>query len=261
MPRIRTVKPEFWLDEHLAMLPPETRLLAIGLLNQADDDGYFRAHPVLLKAAIFPFNEPSVSPHDMLIQLQKIGYISLCIGGDGKAYGLVVNFAKHQKINRPTPSKIKELWTFSDCSVSPHGELNDSSLPERKGKERNMEQGKEHEGQPSACVSDFEKLWLSFDQSLGDKGSKKKALEQFKKLKPDPELFTKILSAVVAQVENKRELSRRGVFVPAFQHVERWLKNERWNDELSTPTGNNNGQRISAADEALFSKYPHLRPQ
>jgi len=144
MPRIRTVKPEFWLNEELALLPPETRLLAIGLLNQSDDEGYFRAHPTLLKAAIFPFSEPSVSPHDMLIQLQKASYISLCIGGDGKPYGFVINFAKHQRVNRPTPSKIKELCDFSDDSVSIHGVISDGSRGERKGKERNMEQGKEH---------------------------------------------------------------------------------------------------------------------
>ena len=38
MARIRTIKPEFWRDEDLSGLPAETALLAIGLLNHADDE-------------------------------------------------------------------------------------------------------------------------------------------------------------------------------------------------------------------------------
>ncbi len=43
MPRIRTIKPEFWSDEKLATVSEATLLVAIGLLNLADDEGYFNA--------------------------------------------------------------------------------------------------------------------------------------------------------------------------------------------------------------------------
>ncbi|GAB0505006.1 hypothetical protein KU15F69_18860 [Escherichia coli] len=60
MARIRTIKPEFWTDEDMAELSEPACLLAIGLLNYADDEGYFNANPKLIKAAVFPIREPSV---------------------------------------------------------------------------------------------------------------------------------------------------------------------------------------------------------
>ncbi len=143
MARIRTVKPEFWLCEDLATVSESSRLLAIALLNQADDDGYFRANPLLLKAAVSPLTEPSMSIHKSLDELSIIDYIRLYRGSDGKHYGLVVGFVKHQKINRPTPSKIKDLVDITESSVSAHDLL--TTGKERKGKEveQGREQGKE----------------------------------------------------------------------------------------------------------------------
>lgn len=57
--RIRTLKPEFWAHETLSRLPHFTRLMAIGLLNLADDEGYFYANPILIRAALFPFVDDS----------------------------------------------------------------------------------------------------------------------------------------------------------------------------------------------------------
>jgi len=129
--RIRTIKPDFWLDEDLASLSAEANLLAIGLLNQSDDEGYFKANPMLLKAAIFPLRETSVTIHCLLSELSNIGYLELFEGSDGKQYGLVKNFLKHQKINRPTASKYKALREFTEESVSAHQNVSG----ERKGKE------------------------------------------------------------------------------------------------------------------------------
>ncbi|MES2367674.1 MAG: hypothetical protein V4563_17490 [Pseudomonadota bacterium] len=145
MARIRTVKPEFWQHEELANLPAETRLLAIGLLNHSDDEGYFRANHKLIKAAVFPFSDDSVSVQCMLISLQKIDYIRLAIGTDGKPYGFVTNFTKHQRVNRPQASQIKVLCAFTEYSLINHGAIIDASVAERKGKERNREQGREHD--------------------------------------------------------------------------------------------------------------------
>jgi len=135
MARIRTIKPDFWTDEDLATLDPWVQLLAIGLLNHSDDEGYFKAHPLIVKAVIFPLTESSMSIQTMLETLEKINYLTLFQGVDGKAYGKVNNFLKHQKINRPTPSKIKELCSVKIDSLNAHGVSNDNSLPEGKGKE------------------------------------------------------------------------------------------------------------------------------
>jgi len=120
MARIRTIKPEFWQDEDLAGVSAEANLLAIGLLNQADDEGYFKANPKLIQAAVFPLRDLSVNIHGIISELSNIGYITLKTGSDGKQYGHVTNFEKHQKINRPSGSKIRALMEFTECSVSVH---------------------------------------------------------------------------------------------------------------------------------------------
>lgn len=139
MPRIRTIKPEFWQHEELSELPAETHMLAAALLNHADDYGYFKANPKLIEAACFPLRELSVSLPCMLSDLSSIGYITLFEGSDKKQYGRVEKFSEHQRVNRPTASKIADLISITEASVIPHGGLTGGK--ERKGKER---KGKEY---------------------------------------------------------------------------------------------------------------------
>jgi hypothetical protein len=114
MARIRTIKPDFWRDENLAAISPEAALLAIGLLNHADDEGYFNAHPKLIESDIFPLRELSRPITVMVDELFRIGYIQLFQGVDGKRYGHIYNFSKHQVINKKNPSKIKELCNIPE---------------------------------------------------------------------------------------------------------------------------------------------------
>lgn len=131
MARIRTIKPEFWMHENLSALPEATHMLAAALLNHADDEGYFNANPGLIKAACSPLREPSVSIQESLNSLVSIGYIEIFSGTDGKRYGYVVKFDEHQRVNRPTPSKIKRLCGDKETSLSTHTQLTEPSPPER----------------------------------------------------------------------------------------------------------------------------------
>jgi hypothetical protein len=146
--RIRTIKPEFFTNEGLSTLPEVTHYgMAAGLLTYSDDEGYFNANVALIKAALFPIREPSVSVHDMLTQLQNIGFIELLDGKDGRRYGRVVSFLEHQRVNRPTPSKIKKLVLRGKT----HGVLTEDSPPEGKGKEQGN--GKEGKGDSTESPS------------------------------------------------------------------------------------------------------------
>ncbi|MEQ9868753.1 DnaT-like ssDNA-binding domain-containing protein [Pectobacterium odoriferum] len=109
MARIRTIKPEFWTDEDMAEASECACLLAIGLLNYADDEGYFNANPKLIKAAVFPLREPSVPITVMLQELSNHGYLSMFSTPDDKSFGLIRNFKKHQVVNKGKESKIKEM--------------------------------------------------------------------------------------------------------------------------------------------------------
>lgn len=116
MGRIRTIKPAFWTDEDLSSLTAETHILAAGLLNYADDEGYFNANARLIQAAVFPLRDLSMTIPVMLQELSRIRYVRLFDGTDGKHYGQVVNFLKHQVISHAKDSAIKLL---DDSSIPP----------------------------------------------------------------------------------------------------------------------------------------------
>lgn len=108
MPRIRSIKPGFTADEELSSLDAETHLLAVGLICYADDEGYFNANPGLVKGAIFPLRGELVKFSTMLEDLARIGYLQL--GSlEGKQYGRIVNFDKHQRVSHAQKSLIKPL--------------------------------------------------------------------------------------------------------------------------------------------------------
>lgn len=148
MARIRTIKPEFWTDEDLSEVSEPACLLALGLLNYADDEGYFNANPKLIKASVFPLREPSVPITVQLRELSDCGYISLFSTSDGKNFGVINNFQKHQVINKPKESKIKEL----DLLPYEYGSGTVSIPP---GMDQGKEQGKEIDHGASAGADDL----------------------------------------------------------------------------------------------------------
>jgi len=109
MPRIRTVKPEFWEDELLGVMPRDARLLFIATFNMADDEGILRWTPAYIKAQAFMYDDDlSISEVGKLMQcLTDAGLVFPFIGGVARQQmAVVVNFRKHQKINRPQKSKL-----------------------------------------------------------------------------------------------------------------------------------------------------------
>ncbi len=56
---IRTIKPEFWTNEHILECSPSARLLFIGLWNFCNNLGVHPANPRKLKAEVFPGDEVS----------------------------------------------------------------------------------------------------------------------------------------------------------------------------------------------------------
>jgi hypothetical protein len=114
VPRIRTIKPEFWQNEDLASLTHHARLLAIALLNYADDEGCFLANAALVRAACFPFEEDSKNVLGSLQELSKIGYVELreC---SGKTIGRVVKFLDHQRIDKAQKSKLVAVFAAGNA--------------------------------------------------------------------------------------------------------------------------------------------------
>mgnify|MGYP000103035265 CR=1 FL=1 len=159
MPRIRTIKPEFWTDERIGELSIPARLMFIGLWNYADDEGRFEVSPKKLKIWIFPYDE--ISAEEVWNYFEELLATGLVIEYEieGRIYYCIKNFKKHQRINRPSHSKlppppeiskqfsensVNTHTQFSEYSVNTHGELNEDSLTEKE-KEREKEREREME--------------------------------------------------------------------------------------------------------------------
>lgn len=115
--RIRTIKPEFWQNRELATTSPFSRLLAIALLNWADDDGWFKADLALIRGSLFPFEEDSMLVPRAITELSRIGFIQVADHA-GIPLGMIVNFRKHQRIDRPQRSRLAVLGMFGDHSTN-----------------------------------------------------------------------------------------------------------------------------------------------
>lgn len=142
MARIRTIKPTFWCDEKIATLPRAIRLTFLGLISaMADDQGRCRANPRLVCAAVYPLDE-DMTPAEITVHLDMLeesGLIQLYEVA-GERYLVIVNWAKHQKINRPTDSQLpapprrKPHGRLSEPSVSPHAVV-EGSVVDSKGED------------------------------------------------------------------------------------------------------------------------------
>lgn len=95
--RIRSIKPELFMDEDLAALPVEARYLLIGLHCHADRAGRFEWRPARLRALIYPF-EQSLDVAALLEQLQAARFL-LRYEADGAVFGYVRHWTKQQVIN------------------------------------------------------------------------------------------------------------------------------------------------------------------
>jgi len=103
MPRIRSIKPGVWLDEELASLPFEWRLLFIGLWGLADREGRLEDRPRAIKAQCLPYDAVDVDAG--LGELARAGFVLRYEAG-GRRLILVPGFKRHQIINSREPQSI-----------------------------------------------------------------------------------------------------------------------------------------------------------
>jgi len=113
------IDPEFWSDEEIATLSFPARLFYIGLWNFADDEGKGKGHSKLLKAQIFPYDDKINI--DMLKKEVSIKVEWYKV--NNQQYYYLPNFLKHQRIDRPTASKLPDNQHLAEHSSSPRGDV------------------------------------------------------------------------------------------------------------------------------------------
>lgn len=154
MARIRSIHPEQWSDEQFVSCSPLARLLAIGIRNEADDNGIFEWGLFRLKVRILPGDNCDIAAllDELLASNQVIRYEV-----NGKAYSLIRNFQRFQSAKKPTfkhplPPYTMPLpvgYSFHKSGLSrpestppvPHQSVT-SSIPVHPGKGKGEGEGK-----------------------------------------------------------------------------------------------------------------------
>lgn len=130
MPRKRMIDPGIWQSEQIASLTRDQRLLFIGIVSHADDEGRLKGSPFALKIAVFP--------GDLDVTLDDIrawrDAIAAARDGHGQApirlysvngieYIELPNWKKYQKVEHPSPSLLPQPDEGS--ALSPDDSPND----------------------------------------------------------------------------------------------------------------------------------------
>ncbi|GAA2346725.1 hypothetical protein [Dactylosporangium salmoneum] len=103
MARIRTIKPEFWVDEKVVELDPWARLLFIGMWNFADDQGFIDYAPKRIKMQVFPGDVTDVEP--LIDELLKHGLIRAYQSPIGPVLH-VTNWGRHQRVDHAARARF-----------------------------------------------------------------------------------------------------------------------------------------------------------
>lgn len=136
MPRIRTIKPEFFRHESLFEAEQESgmplRMVFAGLFVCADREGRFRWQPRQLKLDIAPYD--NFDFERALCFLAEAGFLIKYAQG-AQCYGCIPSWHKHQRINQreaqsefPAPPEIKAPPPEATRCLLPTGNLAEELL-------------------------------------------------------------------------------------------------------------------------------------
>jgi hypothetical protein len=121
-------------DEKVCDLTRDQRLLLFGLVSMADDERRLREMPTAILGHTFP-SDDDVTPAKLarwLGAIEKQGIVLRYKAG-GKQYIAFRHWARHQKVNRPTPSTFPpppDPVVVRENSVKQHGSITDESVNE-----------------------------------------------------------------------------------------------------------------------------------
>jgi hypothetical protein len=107
MPRMRSIKPEFWADQDLTRLPRDVRLLYVALWNFADEQARLQGDPRLVKSWCFPLDDDVTTAVvddwlDVLVSYGKVVRYSV----EGSLYLHLPKLPSHQKLDPRLESRL-----------------------------------------------------------------------------------------------------------------------------------------------------------
>lgn len=215
MPRIRSVKPEYWTDGKVVGLPLAARLLFIGAWNFARcDHGHLDDDAESLKLRVLPADD--VNARELLDAIIESGLMDR-YEIDGRKFLHIRRFEDHQK--------VETRWN-SRCPYCPLH--NSANLAETPATTPGKGLGRGGEGLGRVSNKAFEKLWASYPTRNGTKGSKKNALAVWRGL---------------SEAKRTQALTALPTYARAVgsypKDAERYLRGEMWEGLDASKIGTN----------------------
>ena len=210
------------------MLSPFEETVFYRLLVVVDDYGRIDARPNFLKSKLFVtkngITEKSI--RDALLKLALVGLVRF-YEVDGKSFLYLPKWSSHQRLRvtkpkYPAPVIENEVLpqVAADC-----GELRqlaaDCGLNPIQSE---SEYESEYESNPPTPQGEFDEFWRAYPK----KKAKAAALKAWNRIKPNKELFEKILCAVELAKQSAQWKRDNGQYIP---HPATWLNQGRWDDE------------------------------
>ena len=117
--RIRTIKPEFPQSESMGRVSRDARLLFIMLWTICDDEGRSRAASRMLASLLFPYDDDAPTLIDSWLQELEIEGCIVRYEAEGSTYLQIDKWLKHQKIDKPSPSRVPPFTESSRTFSKP----------------------------------------------------------------------------------------------------------------------------------------------
>jgi hypothetical protein len=118
------INPDFWTDSRIRKMSPVERLLFIGLISHADDEGRLIAEPPFLRSAIFPYDDFSLDDvKQMRDHIAQINPNVIIYRNDDSDEELI-QFKKWRSYQKPRYSKESKLPPPADFNQK------DETLPQ-----------------------------------------------------------------------------------------------------------------------------------
>jgi hypothetical protein len=263
MPRIRTIKPEFPQSESIGSLSREARLLFLQLFTIVDDAGRARAAPRMLASLLYPYDDDAPRLIDgWLAEIAGAGLLTR-YEAFGAHYLEITGWLKHQKIDRPTPSRLPPAPREDKEPREETDAREEASTPREASRGLAAESGSvsgsgigitDHApALPAVRAPSFEDFWRAFPRRDGP-NPRRPAERQFHALVAagvDPAMLIAAARRFAAAEAAKHTVGTR--FVPQAMT---WLAQERFADHVVDSAA---GARTLDIAEAvkLFARTGH----
>ena len=161
MARIRTIKPELPQSESMGRVSRDARLCFILLWTLADDEGRLRGNSRMLASLLFPYDDDAKDLiQGWLNELSKEGCI-VAYTHESDSYVQIHKWLKHQKIDKPSQSKIPAPLIDSD-----NPREDSRILPVGSKDQGSKDQGEDKPAKPSAGLSASDLVAKGVDEQV-----------------------------------------------------------------------------------------------